>query len=164
MKGAVKMPIRNPNRLKEGIILARYIIKNKCTLKVANEQCFPNISAYAAQERLYLVSRADKKLYDTAKEAQKIAVIAAKSDKSKLKEKPCPELKIELDEAVIKSKSRISWLKKNIKAGQVVDYRISYDNVVEIEVTRTFSNYFYGKIKGCLEECYYYQHVIKVVK
>lgn len=158
------MPIRNPNRLKEGIVLARYIIKNKCTLKVANEQCFPNISAYAAQERLYLVSRADKKLYDTAKEAQKIAVIAARSDKSKLKEKPCPELKIELDEAVLKSKARIVWIKNNIKTGNIVDYRISYDNVVEIEVTRTFSNYFYGKIKGCLEECYYYQHVIKVVK
>lgn len=158
------MPIRNPNRAREGIVIAKYIIKNKCTLKVANEQCYPNISAYAAQERLYLVSRVDKKLYDMAKKVQKEAVVAAKSDKSKLKEKPCLELKIELDEAVIKSKSRISWLKKNIKAGQVVDYRISYDNVVEIEVTRTFSNYFYGKIKGCLEECYYYQHIIKVVK
>ncbi|ADZ82681.1 hypothetical protein [Cellulosilyticum lentocellum] len=158
------MPIRNPNRAREGIVIAKYIIKNKCTLKVANEQCYPNISAYAAQERLYLVSRVDKKLYDTAKEAQKIAVIAARSDKSKLKEKPCPEFKIELDEAVLKSKARIVWIKNNIKAGNIVDYRISYDNVVEIEVTRTFSNYFYGKIKGCLEECYYYQHVIKVVK
>lgn len=158
------MPIRNPNRTKEGIVIARYIIANKCTLKEANEQCYPNISAYAAQERLHLVSRVDKELYNTARIAQANAVKIAKSDKAKLKEKPCPELKIELDEAVIKSKSRVSWLKKNIKVGQVVDYKISYDNTVEIEVTKTFDNYFYGKVKGYMEECYYYQHIVKIVK
>ncbi|QEH68194.1 hypothetical protein [Cellulosilyticum sp. WCF-2] len=158
------MPARNPNRAKEGIIIARYIINNKCTLKDANEALFPNISVFAAQQRLELVEGTDAELYNTAKKAQKMAVKIAKSDKTKLKEKPCQELKIELDEAVIKSKSRIAWLKDNIKSGQIVDYKISYDNAVEIEVTRTFDNYFYGKIKGYMEECYYYQHIVKVVK
>lgn len=151
------------DQLEQGIILAKYIIENQCTLTEAGKKCFPELSIYPVQMRFYMVKDVDEELYNKAREAQAKGVEISKS-KNKIRNKPLPILEFKIDEAVIKSQNRMKWLKNNIKAGNIVDYRISRGNIVEIEVTKTFSNYFYGKIKGYLEECYYYQQIVKVCK
>lgn len=149
----------------DGIKIAQYIINNKCALGVASKACFPELSLYSSRKRFELVKTVSKELYDRAKAIQQNAAREDMARKCKIRLDLSPEMPTkEIDPAVTASRSRNAWLRKNIKPGQTITYKISYDNIVQIEVTKTFKNYFYGRIKGYREECYYYQHIVKVVK
>lgn len=151
----------NHKIIRDGITIANYIIKNKCALGVAGKACFPNLSHYSARKRFLAVESVDKDLYQLAREIQ---IKAAKEDVSKkagIRLELSPEMpKLQVEPELVASRSRIAWLKKNIKPGQTVIYRLDYQNMVRIEVTKTFQHYFYGKRKGRHDECFYYQQIV----
>ena len=154
----------NHKIIQDGITIANYIIKNKCALGVAGKACFPNLSHYSARKRFLAVESVDKDLYQLAREIQ---IKAAKEDVSKkagIRLEISPEMpKPQIEPELVISRNRIAWLKKNITPGQIVNYRASYDvdNIIKIEVTKTFKHYFYGRANNRREECFYYQHIVK---
>lgn len=156
----MKRPV-SPEIIQDGIKIANYIIKNKCALGVASQACFPNLSHYSTRKRFLSVQSIDKELYKLAREIQAKAAKEDVSKKAGIRLEISPEMpKPQPEPELVASRNRMAWLKRNIKPGQTVIYRIDYQNLARVEVTKTFQNYFYGKRKGRYEECFYYQQIV----
>ena len=143
--------------LKQAFDAANHILQHKCTLAEVRKNLLPKVSEYSLSKRLEMVKDIDLELYEEVtrvrKEGGKKAQVTYQDHKA-----------IDLDEVERVKKRRLEWFKRNLKQGDVIDYRKSYVSVTRITVSVKYPNFFKAKDSRGIEGCYYYSLIVKLVK
>lgn len=151
--------------LKQAFDAANHILQHKCTLAEVRRNLLPKVSEYSLSQRLEMIKDIDLELYEEVTRVRKEAAKKAKIEGGKKAQVTYQDHKaIDLDEVEIIKKRRLEWFKRNLKQGDVIDYRKSYVSVTRLTVSVKYPNFFKAKDAKGIEGCYYYSLIAGIAK